>query len=323
MPLFSVLIAIHNAEQWLDACLDSLAAQTCPDFEALCVDDCSTDASAAIVGRRAAADPRFIPLLMPVNSGQAAARNLGLARATGRYTLFLDADDSIAPDALALLARDFAAAPDVDAAVFRLVMTWPDGRIAVTDDARLPRVMSGREACLLSIDWRLHGVYALRTDIHRRLPYSTALRRYADDNTTCLHYLACRRVVRSQATYFYRQHQASCTHAPLSDRLLLLKANALRRTMLEQARVGRRGLRICERYCWYNLVGLYREFLLSSPEMSPAERLSARHQFSDALHAMRPLRLSPAILRHPSTVFLRPFALFRFWQRFLLSLHRR
>lgn len=322
MPVFTVLIAIHNAAPWLDACLDSLAAQTLPDFEAFCVDDCSTDGSPAIIARRCAADRRFIALRTAVNSGQAVARNLGLRQARGTYTLFVDADDWLAPDALERLAADLCATPAADAAVFTVMTVDGAGRQEELPTVATARVMTGHEAALLSVDWRLHGVYALRTSLHRRLPYATDLRRYADDNTTCLHYLACRRVVRSRAVYFYRQHGQSCTHGNLLSRLDLLAANALRRRMLEDAAIGREGLRRCEAYCWYNFVALYREFQLAAPALPPSARRQAHRRFAAALAAMRPLRLPLSVVRHPSTLFVRPYALFRRWQALLLACRR-
>ncbi len=320
MPTFSVLIAIHNAAPWLEACYDSLAAQTFGDFQVLCVDDASTDESPAITARRCAADARFEALATPTHSGQAVARNIGLAAARGTYTLFLDADDTLEAQALQRLADAFGADDSIDAAVFHLVKTWDDGRSETVDIRTGRRFLSGREACLMSIDWRLHGVYALRTTLHRQWPYDTTLRSYGDDNTTCHHYLACRRVALTDAVYYYRQHADSCTHIDGVARLELLAANALRRRLLEEAAIGSEGLRRCEAYCWYNFVGLYRQW--HTLPHSAAEQREARRRFADALRQMRPCRLPRDIWRHPSTIFLRPYALFRAWQGLLMRMKK-
>ena len=49
MPKVSVLVAVYNAEQWLPRSLDSLLSQTLQDIQVICVDDCSTDGSLAIL----------------------------------------------------------------------------------------------------------------------------------------------------------------------------------------------------------------------------------------------------------------------------------
>ena len=94
MAKFSVLVAVYNAAATLPRCLDSLRAQTLTDFEAICIDDASTDGSWAILSRYAERDRRFIIRHLDENRGQAHARNIGLALATGQYTTFLDSDDA-------------------------------------------------------------------------------------------------------------------------------------------------------------------------------------------------------------------------------------
>ena len=57
--LVSVIIPLYNCEKYLPEALDSLVAQTVPDWEAILVDDCSADGSAAMADAYAARDPRF------------------------------------------------------------------------------------------------------------------------------------------------------------------------------------------------------------------------------------------------------------------------
>jgi len=101
-PEISVITPARNAERTLAQCLDSLLAQTRPDWEALIVDDRSADGTAAIIAGYAARDGRFRGLTGP-GRGVSAARNAGLAAARGRRVLFLDADDWIAPEFMAVM----------------------------------------------------------------------------------------------------------------------------------------------------------------------------------------------------------------------------
>lgn len=88
----SVIIPVYNCEKYLRQCLDSVINQSLTDIEIICVDDGSTDASAAILAEYSARDGRMKVINQP-NSGAGAARNNGLAAAQGEYILFLDSDD--------------------------------------------------------------------------------------------------------------------------------------------------------------------------------------------------------------------------------------
>lgn len=100
---FSVIIPVYNVEKYIRACLDSLLGQSFLDWEALCVNDGSTDSSAAILEEYAAKDNR-IKVVNQSNSGTATARNTGLRAAQGDYVFFLDSDDWLEPDSLQILA---------------------------------------------------------------------------------------------------------------------------------------------------------------------------------------------------------------------------
>ena len=88
----SVVIPVYNVAQYLRTCLDSALGQTLRDLEVVCVDDGSTDGSAAVLAEYAARDAR-IRVLTQTNAGQGAARNRGAAEARGEWIYFLDADD--------------------------------------------------------------------------------------------------------------------------------------------------------------------------------------------------------------------------------------
>src|SRR3954464_13788100 len=99
MPRISVVVPIYNVEAFLDECLESLAAQTMGDFEAVLVEDGSTDASAAIAERFVARDGRFRLVSQP-NGGLSRARNTGVEASAGSpYLHFMDSDDVLAPTA--------------------------------------------------------------------------------------------------------------------------------------------------------------------------------------------------------------------------------
>ena len=95
--MVSVIIPVYNAEKYLTQCLQSVAEQTYRDLQVIVIDDGSTDGSLLIAEAFAAKDGRFA-VLKQKNSGQAAARNRGLEKATGEYICFVDADDFLDSD---------------------------------------------------------------------------------------------------------------------------------------------------------------------------------------------------------------------------------
>lgn len=102
MPKITVVIPVYNVEAYLRQCLDSVLCQEFSDWEAVCVNDGSTDGSAAILEDYAAKDARFRVVTQP-NGGLSAARNTGLDAAKGECLLFLDSDDWLEPKALEII----------------------------------------------------------------------------------------------------------------------------------------------------------------------------------------------------------------------------
>ena len=107
MELISVVVPVYNAGPYLKRCLDSMAAQTYPNWEAILVDDGSTDGGGGICRRRAARDERFQYARLPANRGPSAARNEGVGRAAGELAVFIDSDDWVEPGLLEALYRNW------------------------------------------------------------------------------------------------------------------------------------------------------------------------------------------------------------------------
>lgn len=103
-PKISIISTVYNTEAYLPRCVESILAQTFPDFELLLVDDGSSDASGALCDEWAAADPRIRVFHQP-NGGPANARNKGLDNARGAYIGFVDSDDVIEPTMFETLYR--------------------------------------------------------------------------------------------------------------------------------------------------------------------------------------------------------------------------
>lgn len=101
-PLISVIVPIHNMENYLSKCVASVMAQTYQHFELILVDDGSTDASGALCDGYAAQDAR-VRVIHRENGGISAARNAGLDAAQGEYLAQIDSDDWVSPTYLETL----------------------------------------------------------------------------------------------------------------------------------------------------------------------------------------------------------------------------
>ena len=103
-PEISIVVPAYNEEKHIARCLDSILAQTFPDFEVLCVDDGSTDKTFDIITEYSKKDSRIVPL-KNTGKGVSSARNFGIDNSNGKYIGFVDSDDFIQPQMYEFLYR--------------------------------------------------------------------------------------------------------------------------------------------------------------------------------------------------------------------------
>ncbi len=269
MPKVSILIAVYQAEAFLTQCLDSLLHQSMSDFEAICVDDCSADHSSDILKQYAQKDARIKVIRLDENRGHAHARNVALAQAQGDYICMLDADDWLSPDALELALNTFD--EKTDCVLFDMVYSYPDGREEVY---QMPDfgMLTGEEAFRLSLTWQIHGLYMVRSALHRQFPYDETCRVYSDDNTTRIHYLYSRQVRCCKGRYYYRQHSSSITHEISVRRFDCLKANEHMRQMMEEIHISKAFIDEYEHLRWLNLIDVCMFWYVHGSELCIDER---------------------------------------------------
>lgn len=97
MSKVSIIIPVYNVQTYLPQCLDSVLMQSYVSWEAILVDDGSTDDSVQICDDYAARDSRF-KVIHQANAGAANAKNTGLDQVEGVYVTFLDSDDWVESD---------------------------------------------------------------------------------------------------------------------------------------------------------------------------------------------------------------------------------
>jgi glycosyltransferase involved in cell wall biosynthesis len=108
-PLFSVVTPFHNTAPYLARCIESVLAQTCPQFEYILSDNCSTDGSGEIAETYARRDPRIRLIRQPQLLSQVRHYNraLGEISAATQYCKLVQADDCIFPECLQLMVEAF------------------------------------------------------------------------------------------------------------------------------------------------------------------------------------------------------------------------
>lgn len=126
----SIIMPVYNKARYIQSVLLDLQEQGFRDFECIIIDDGSTDLSGQICDDFAAQDNRFCVLHTP-NGGVSHARNVGLAKARGKYITFIDADDRIENDYLQLLYADIVST-NADMVIAGPLKFWEDNRQSVT-----------------------------------------------------------------------------------------------------------------------------------------------------------------------------------------------
>ncbi len=230
----SVIIPAYNAEQYIEAAIDTALLQEGVQVEVLVIDDCSTDRTADLVRRKALQDGRVRVLRTPRNSGPAAARNRGLDAAAGEWIALLDADDRFHPGRLRRLL-DLAARHGADIASDNLLLcpeAGDGGGMPMIPPERLqyPHGLSAAEFIIGNIGTRRHPrvSYGFMQPVIRRGFLTTHDLRYGEHNRfgeDFLFYVAClmkgaRWWVLPDAMYLYTIRAGSLSEVQRPDDLL-------------------------------------------------------------------------------------------------------
>lgn len=149
-PAVSVIIPVYNTEKYLRRCLESVCNQTLRELEVICVNDASTDASAAILAEFAAHDSRVKVITFEQNRGVSSARNAGIEEASGEYIGFVDSDDKIDLDFYETLYAQ-AKASGVDVVKGKVQDVDRDGQMTVCYDNEVIRKNGTKFAFVINL----------------------------------------------------------------------------------------------------------------------------------------------------------------------------
>jgi GT2 family glycosyltransferase len=210
-PTVSVVMAAYNGGAFIRETIESVLAQTMPDFEIVVVDDGSKDDTLAVLAT--IEDPRLRVIRAERNGGPAAARNLAMAHARGRFIAGLDQDDLCAPDRFAKQLAYLEAHPDVALVATTIVMF--DGAKERRDP--YPDLVDPAE-----IDWTMWllnplgwSTVMMRGEAARALdPFERDAMRFAEDFDLYLRIRAHGRIGRlAEPLVRYRMHAGGASNA--------------------------------------------------------------------------------------------------------------
>lgn len=134
-PALSVIVPVYNTGKYIEACIDSILAQTYTDYEIILVDDASTDGSGRICDAYAA-KYHFIKSIHKEHGGPTHTRKAGLKEASGTYVSYIDSDDYIDPHMYEFL-MDKLSEYHADIAICNVVIE--------TENTRIPLYLSYKE----------------------------------------------------------------------------------------------------------------------------------------------------------------------------------
>ncbi|MPZ19209.1 MAG: glycosyltransferase [Luteitalea sp.] len=244
----SAVMPAYNAAPYLKDAVDSVISQTFENWELIVIDDGSQDDTPTVLA--AYRDPRIRVLRLPKNSGRGAARNAGLAVATGRYIAVCDSDDISLPHRFARQVAFLEAHPEVDVVSGHMLVFWngsaPRRSIRFPEEpaAISRRFQRGRMGVV-------HGASMLRARCF------SAFGRYREE------------LVRAEDFEYFRRIHRFCRFHTLPEVLLLYRHEVTRRPWWKWVENSR-----CHRYANY----LYSASVCSSAPVMSFDSFSRRWQ---------------------------------------------
>ncbi len=293
MPTISVLIPVYNGERYIAKAVRSVMSQTFADWELIVLDDGSTDSSRDILHTLAAEDSRITVLAKENDDNGNTAANIKLMgeAATGDYAFYMSQDDWLSPDILENMARR-AAETEAEIVVPEMALAYADGTMDKGQSYCTPpgcnygRVITGKEAFLLSVDFRINGFAMVKSELMFDKRCDT---RYfdSDELNTRLQFLWADRVAFCHGTFFYYQGNENAMTRKFSVKMFQrLRTSVMLADTFNKAFPGekeRRGdnfisLRVWQMRTYVNLAVIY---LSHCGELNAKQITDVRMMFHD------------------------------------------
>ena len=229
---FSILVPVYNVEQYLEECIQSILNQTFQDFELILVDDGSKDESGLICDKFAKEYPDRIKVVHKENQGLISARRVGIANATGEFCIFVDSDDYVEKNLLAVVKEYTSKEPEIDILLYSFAYCNNQQKLnqfhKIAEDSQVWTGESKKELYeKISCTSDITSIWtkAIRTSILKEDPTDYSLyydKNMAEDLLQSLYPLTVARKVMytEQALYNYRINEKSISRSYGEETLL-------------------------------------------------------------------------------------------------------
>lgn len=204
-PIVSIVMPVYNGSKYIETSIKSVILQTYQNWELICVDDTSTDSSLEILKKISDTDSRIRVFTKPNEKFGNRATKYGIDRAKGDYLIYMSQDDKLSPD---LLEKNLQVQENdrVDAVVPQ--MKYYDSTTGQCEDFLMPdtqKIINGREAFVLSLDWKLHGFVMWSMATVKAVGWGTESLN-DDEFTTRMLYYNTNRIGFSDGIFYYHNN---------------------------------------------------------------------------------------------------------------------
>ncbi|MCK9181504.1 MAG: glycosyltransferase [Fibrobacteraceae bacterium] len=226
-PLISIIVPIYNGGSFLKECIESLLKQSYSHIEIILVDDGSTDISGKICDDFASEDCR-IKTIHQSNQGLSAARNTGIAAASGNYITFIDCDDFVSESFLDFLWGNLIRTnADISTCGFYKFQNTSNIESKTALQKAKTILYSGKEAAIIALYQNGIVDYSAWNKLYKKELFATIRfpkdKLFEDLGTMVYAMARAEKIVCSEAKlYYYRQHSKSILRTPYSEKNLVL-----------------------------------------------------------------------------------------------------
>lgn len=218
--LISIIVPVYNAAEYIGRCAQSVLQQSYTAWELILVDNASTDGSDSICIKIANQHPDKVRFISEPRSGVSIARNTGIRHARGRYVTFADADDELAPGALALLAEVARFHPECGIVMGQMTHTRPRHLSQQASDIKIVDSLDAIASTLYQEPWTHPSATSKLYKAGLVRDMFVEGRRYEDLESFARVYLNAGKIaIIPEHVYFYRQNSGSFTHQWSENRL--------------------------------------------------------------------------------------------------------
>lgn len=216
IPTFSFIIPLFNAEKWMRSAISSIINQSSSDWEAILINDGSSDHTLSILEEYQSKFPNKFLIKTISNSGPSKARRIAAELSSGKYVLFLDSDDYVSDDYIQQIGDVLKSYPEVDMIIPELMSEKKNGSWESFNKIfklKQGQILKGKEAFRRTFPWSIHGFAGYKRSLFLEASEGNLdFNRYnADEFVTRVYLLKCKQIVISAGQYFHKSNLFSLT----------------------------------------------------------------------------------------------------------------